>query len=1197
MHTLLSNTAFSETTARTVFSDLLDTLLKSKRYSDIHLICPTGKLVRKFKFDIIKKYYALEKKAVAMPKIFTFQSFASFCYKQLLPESRLRLISDAYRLALFEEAAGKTDFSFFRKNDGSLSLGVLKRLASIITGLKEDGISPEDIERDLASDVEVETIKDRKRLRDIWLLYTSYQSLLSNETTDFQDLLKKFNLMAKTYAEAAQAEQLQDVSMSLFDKVFKPQDIIIFLGFSEFKQPEFSFISHFSQSKTPVCLYFDYDSDNGPLFGNIEDNVLQLCKSGFRLVELDAYSDLKSQSDSINTESKSKKNTHISRYYSQNVSAYIRRWLFNTEQDCENKSLASMIGIFAANDRLDEVRSIGKLVRYLIKTGFAKPSEVCIVSPKPETYAELFRDEFREMNIPANITDRYNLSQSPVINAIFNVLQYNVSANKLIEIKKLLKNELLVYPFETNADFKKKFASKRLLKVLNQYSRLDNLPFIDLEFMKRVLKSRAELLRRKIQNPDIITDSRDLKEKELEIKDLDEAIHSIEILPEIFENAGKILNPKEFAAFVKHAIIRKFRLDLILTNKMNVVDINVPRNVNNLYLKENIEKECRALTTFIELLNEFAFILEHRFPGKRFEMKELVSRLRIAVSGEKYQIHEKQGFGVEITSIEQTRGIPYKVMILCGAVDKEIPMQYMPEKFLGKELPDTERRHHNSERMKFYQFLSNAPELLNSCGKKIYVFYPKHSGTTELVPSPYIDALLKICGDKNKNIVGDLSKIRRTLESIDGGESAILFSEDVSWLNSIASKRELLLHESLKMSDALKDGSSIAETGNKYGKKSLVDESGDVFDFYLNYGKRSDNLVKEYLNQKTTDFLENQRNRPVSISELETYAKCPFKYFATYLLRLSDEIEPDIIMSGMDLGNMIHKTLYLFYSRLQTEIQGGTSSGILPPAVQLIPEEKNRYLRMLKEIASEEINAFKTDFPLFKFDEDRVLGSELNPGLLSIWLNSEFENIGKKHGFNPCFFEFDFSERNSGITEKNSDSKRIAPVELSPRLLLGGKVDRIEISENSTYPYFLIADYKSNSHSAAKLNDITKGLSFQMPLYMAAVQTIFRRDYKLDFQPGGAVYLYYEPKYDQDSATYNSMDYAMANADAFPAGAHGRKRFVKSGEDIQLILESSISMAEDIVCKIAEGRFPAEPAKADVCNYCGFGGICRIKEK
>ena len=74
-------------------------------------------------------------------------------------------------------------------------------------------------------------------------------------------------------------------------------------------------------------------------------------------------------------------------------------------------------------------------------------------------------------------------------------------------------------------------------------------------------------------------------------------------------------------------------------------------------------------------------------------------------------------------------------------------------------------------------------------------------------------------------------------------------------------------------------------------------------------------LTAETLSPASQQRLENRRQRIYSVTELETYAKCPFQYFVDKVLRFSikeDETEDEL--SGLEKGSLLHDVLFEFYN-------------------------------------------------------------------------------------------------------------------------------------------------------------------------------------------------------------------------------------------------------------------------------------------
>ena len=489
MAQILCNHSYSINNAGSDATELLEKAITEDRLESLILIVPTGKLVRRYKEDIIRKYFKEHEKPVHKLNIYTLQTFINYCFWKIPEFRKYRLVSDAYRLALFEEAAAQANLKFFTHNDKQLSSSILDRLENIIYGLKEDGIEVANLKADIESaGTDIALDYDLPRLSDIASLYQSYQKILSNKFLDQPEML---NLINQYFPDEDKAnsnksnnahlnKNIEGNILELFneeninpapklsnmneingkitkinhkiDELFEPKQLILMLGFSEFKLPEVKFISKFSTSAVPLNIRIDYSIENGPLFGTLEDAIISLQNSGFHLFQ--------------NPPSAAKINTDIVQI---NPSAYIRRWLFNTEKEIQNPELSKMIKIIAADSRTGEIKAIAKLIKYLVKHRAIPLNEMCICLPNPDTYSNLFREIFTQYKIPANITDRFSLANSPVIGAVFAVLDIITRGFNSNDINRALQSKYLTFQPDEDRTGSSSIDSANIFEVANKW--------------------------------------------------------------------------------------------------------------------------------------------------------------------------------------------------------------------------------------------------------------------------------------------------------------------------------------------------------------------------------------------------------------------------------------------------------------------------------------------------------------------------------------------------------------------------------------------------------------------------------------------------------------------------------------------------------------------------------------------------------
>ena len=67
------------------------------------------------------------------------------------------------------------------------------------------------------------------------------------------------------------------------------------------------------------------------------------------------------------------------------------------------------------------------------------------------------------------------------------------------------------------------------------------------------------------------------------------------------------------------------------------------------------------------------------------------------------------------------------------------------------------------------------------------------------------------------------------------------------------------------------------------------------------------------IDKTKNDYLEKYSEKEFSITQLEVFAKCPFKYFADRILKLQPIEEPTDEAEPIELGNVLHSILFEFY--------------------------------------------------------------------------------------------------------------------------------------------------------------------------------------------------------------------------------------------------------------------------------------------
>lgn len=1152
---LLYNDSFAKVAEAKKFDEIINYAIDNDILSLMNLIVPTEKIARRLEDKIITLYFEKYKKPTETPNIFTLQKFAEKLLNELSKDENLKKINDSDKMVLFGEAASTTNFKFYKKNKNDISWRVLDKLATVICGLKEDGIHPEKMgERLSDSNDNKLPLSNENKYRDIYNLYLEFNKLLGNKYYIPEDI---FNLLN------SRANKKGNPVTCPFDHLFEDRSFIHIEGFSEFKQPESEFIRSFINSKMPVTIRIDYILDkesktlNGPLFGNFEETIVNLCNGGYKIMD-----DFQGNKDDI--------------------PSFLRRWLFNTEEKKEFSELSNFISILEASNLLDEVHIIGKLVKWLNFKDGVKLSDICIVSRTADTYSGLFRDIFAEYKIPVNITDRYELSTANSVNSIFAVLDMIAEDFYYEDVFKVLNSRYFTFKNASQIELDKAsiidFSKKLRIKGGKRNGRKD----VWIKSFDNKLNAIDKQLKFLKDDENEYMSVRALIAESVAIKKIRE---EFQLFLSYFDFSAALLSAEEFRNLIKEKIISKLgmwqNLDSIASSKPT--DGNP---MEYMFFLESIEKDVASLNQFQIVLDETCNVLSDRYPQQKFGFAELVEKLRLSVLGGKYQIKEKRNYGVTITSIEQIRQLPFKVAILCGAVDGQFPMLYRPDIFLGDDIPEAEDRHQCSERVLFYQFLTNNPESFKSKNKRIYITYPKFENTEQIVRSPFIDALLRISNLEKDNKIYNIPQLRLKKSNSDLNDEIIKIQlAESSFCFTITSQSEYdsLIGSKLKINLKNQDVSNdklieIIENDDSKNLDFLKEKlrilfSGNPDKFDWNSFDNSEEIVDKMI-----------KSRIYSASELESYAACPYNFFLKYIIRVPEPVKLELDMTALESGTVYHSILYRFFMNLKSAFENhnyipACKSKILNKTLLRVELDEANHLEnleLLKTIAETELIPIRYPHPFFQIFENELFGSGNKKGLLEIWLLSEYsrKKISPFNEFSPSQFEFCF-----GMKAPDNQAAVTPAVELSKELTLKGKIDRIELDKD--FQAFIIADYKSSANSAKSRTSMLDGTSLQLPLYLAAAKKLLKDFFELDTEAAGAVYYILKPVYDIKKKEYSS--YKLI---------HSERNFI-----LDNLIESSILFAESYINRIKQGEFPAKPRNKKTCEYCSFKSICRIGAK
>ncbi|MBQ5959157.1 MAG: PD-(D/E)XK nuclease family protein [Firmicutes bacterium] len=242
-------------------------------------------------------------------------------------------------------------------------------------------------------------------------------------------------------------------------------------------------------------------------------------------------------------------------------------------------------------------------------------------------------------------------------------------------------------------------------------------------------------------------------------------------------------------------------------------------------------------------------------------------------------------------------------------------------------------------------------------------------------------------------------------------------------------------------------------------------------------------IVDESISEASAEELWDPQGREVSITRMETYGCCPYRYFLRYGLRLAERSPFEATLA--DDGQVLHSVMEGAGSLLQRFF----SEDVDDAEIQEIVEKLFA--------ASEEQYRLYADNSRYHYFWNKL---KKNAGHSLIRMRDQLK-IGD---FRPEYFEWKFGSRKG-----SSLPPLVVPLSDGKLLRIDGIVDRVDLYDQDGRTYVRVIDYKSGSQSFSE-KDIWDGVSMQLPVYLDAVCQGLERQGR-NVRPAGILYFSLTP--------------------------------------------------------------------------------------
>ena len=328
-----------------------------------------------------------------------------------------------------------------------------------------------------------------------------------------------------------------------------------------------------------------------------------------------------------------------------------------------------------------------------------------------------------------------------------------------------------------------------------------------------------------------------------------------------------------------------------------------------------------------------------------------------------------------------------------------------------------------------------------------------------------------------------------------------------------------------------------------------------------------------------------------SVTELESYGRCPFQYFLRHVLRLRPE--PDGIASNAQ-GTILHAVLRRYFAGRKEEEKKRRKEE------NSTPNTREALHRILGEmLARENLDAG----PHQKQMTHRLLADALDG------FAAREERFQTQFGMQPAHFELTFGvgtrsdwedeeERQIGhsgeIPGESSSSAwhydaascaeplLLNVVDGGPPVAICGTLDRVDFDSTGTRA--LVLDYKLGRPPT--FGEIQRGQSLQMPLYLLAMERVFNKV--------GAVACY-DSAQERGRRRFHRSEHVSARqfAPVTPL-EDGTSVTPLNRAQYTDLLKTAEATAIRLARAITSGNIDATPG--DHCRNCAYGDVCRTSQ-
>lgn len=891
----------------------------------------------------------------------------------------------------------------------------------------------------------------------------------------------------------------------------RPFDLIIFDGFYHFTRAQLEFIRVMSQVTNKTIVTLTADKKRPGLFSYVDRMREILVSAAFGFSQDDTLLTPENKRTSYAGKGKGRS------YHSPSLE-HLENNIF--AEVCPAKTVAPAdIRIFEATGAAGEIEMIAReIIRLRSFPGEAGKqqfnyTDFCVITRSLSGIENTVRAVFRDFAIPVHVHERKMLRQNPLIKGIVHLLRFCVEDDWGEHLFECIGSRYFCFDPEAAA------ALKRYVQ-------------------RRAVRSREELYALSggslpEGSKQVIADIRDFEKK------LSAAPTTADMARHLFSWLAllRARSPAEGAACAGRG--------------------------HDLY--DIVRDDAAAFAELQEMIERIA--QTHPAKAEKIPFAQFVKIVLEGIDIALYSVSPVSRHAVHVYDIATAVQKEYQVVFVAGLLEKVFPRQIIEDPLLkddDRKTLDPDGRYFElrgdreaGERFLFYMAVTRA-------SRKLYLTYPRFdSEGKEALPSFFIQEVER-CFRQAGDTADVIERKTRGVGDTVPGFSDLVRERDAGVFAARAVFADLDLLSRQESAREIARAVYLCEAFTAHAGTASFEEARKVEGVGVNLSQKEGkdaflSLVKPHM----------------SASSLSLYAKCPYRFFASELLGLEEEV---IGLDHMKIGTIYHAILEHLYGglagqRLSDICGAGDEEGLRRLVYRAIG---HLHRAMKSDAAARRVGRSSFDQDEAASWEDLFAGEDPVSSRIKKrhivdtivqFLKKEYEYEAEMRNFIPSHFEKEFHI-------------------IEGMLHLKGVIDRIDLYDGPLGKAAVVLDYKTGKKRFS-LQELTDGVDLQIPMYVWAIKD--SADLKELAGYAVAAGLICSLKELKRTGIYREEYAALFTPSAMPK--RDKNQYIGSEALFDQYIDAARAHANDVVrriraCEIAPNPYP------DYCP-CEYRDVCR----